>query len=306
MRDEQAFAIPLEFSWKIDLGGYRWVTQAGKKFLCPSDALERLDWPDPYDRRRRIYRPLNESTGLFREFAGLDTTPTAIRDFANRRGQLNASANLAVRTRFGLRMVHGDSFEDWKTEITDLKLSVNLWDAVTARDEPGLASIAEKLKHKRTPLAVQRQLHLREADPVMTALAIIRNKCDARLSREIASRLLFPGNLPRLKFSLEPQTLIGAMWLQFAVAIDVLKSYAKCALCGAPFEISRAPSTGKRTDARFCSDRCRVNNHRAKVDRARRMSAAGRSSLEIARELQTRPATVKGWLESGKSALRKS
>src|SRR6266481_5800218 len=116
MRDEQAFAIPLEFSWKIDLGGYRWVTRAGKKFLCPNDALERLDWPDPYDRRKRIYRPFNESIGLFREFAELDKTPTAICDFANRRGQLNPSANLPVMTKFGQRIVHGDSFEEWKKE----------------------------------------------------------------------------------------------------------------------------------------------------------------------------------------------
>lgn len=305
MRNEQGFAIPVEFSWKIELGGYRWVGQSGKRFLCPSDALERLDWPDPYDRRKRIYRPLNESTVLFREFAELDAAPTAIRDFGNRRGQLSDSANFPVKTEFGERIVHGDSFQDWKKEITDLKLSVNLWDAVTARDERGLVSIAEKLRRTQAPLAVQRQLHLQDADPVMTALAIIRNKCDARLSREVVSRLLFPGNLPRLKFSLEPQSLIGAIWLQFAVAIDVLKSYAKCALCGAPFEISRAPTTGKRTDARFCSDRCRVNNYRARIERARRMSATGRSRSEIARELQTQIQTIRRWVQLGKSSLRK-
>src|SRR5271167_2335670 len=191
MRNEQAFAIPVEFSWKIDSGGYRWVGQSRKRFLCPSDALERLDWPDPYDRGKRIYRPLDESTGLFREFAELDATPTAICDFADRRGQLNTSANIQVRTKFGERIVHGESFEDWKKEITDLKLAVNLWDAVTARDERGLQSITEKLRRTQTPLAVQRQLHLQDADPVMTALAIIRNKCDTRLSSEVVSRLLF-------------------------------------------------------------------------------------------------------------------
>src|SRR5260370_33982354 len=111
MRNEQAFAIPVEFSWKIDLGGYRWVDQSGKRLLCPSEALERLDWPDPYDRRKRIYRPLSERTGgLFREFAQLDATAAAIRDFANRRGQLDSSANLQVMTKFGERIVHGDSF----------------------------------------------------------------------------------------------------------------------------------------------------------------------------------------------------
>jgi hypothetical protein len=86
------------------------------------------------------------------------------------------------------------------------------------------------------------------------------------------------------------------MWLQFAVAIDVLKSYAKCAQCGAPFEMSRDPNTGKRTDARFCADRCRVNNYRARIQRAHRMRATGGSNREIARELHTQIQTVKKWL----------
>ncbi len=135
----------------------------------------------------------------------------------------------------------------------------------------------------------------------MTALAIIRSQCDLRLHRDVASRLLFAGNLPRLKISLQPQSLTAAIWLQFAIAIDNLKRYEKCAQCGTAFEVSRDPITGKRPDAQFCSPRCRVNRYRGRIESARRMHAAGRSAREIALELKTQIRTVKGWLVHGKS-----
>lgn len=61
---------------------------------------------------------------------------------------------------------HGERLEDWKKEITDLKLAASLWDAVSARDERGLASLTEKLRRTQTPLTVRRQLYLRDTDPV--------------------------------------------------------------------------------------------------------------------------------------------
>jgi hypothetical protein len=118
-----------------------------------------------------------------------------------------------------------------------------------------------------------------------------------------------PNGLPAvsqtdLRVCLQPQNLLGALWLQFAASVDVLKSFLKCALCDAPFEISRDPRTGKRTDARFCSARCRVNHYRSRIERARRLRAAGRSEVEIARELKAQLSTVRAWLLESRGLSR--
>ena len=67
----QAFALPIEFSWKVARGGYRWIAESGKRYLCAVEALEKPDWPDPFDRYQQIYRPLEERTGLFRAITHL-------------------------------------------------------------------------------------------------------------------------------------------------------------------------------------------------------------------------------------------
>ncbi len=303
MRNAQSFAIPVEFTWRVDKGGYRWIDSSGKRYLCPAEALDRFDWPDPYGIGQRTYSPLTERTGLFREFAGLKLTESAIRDFANQYGQLDA-ANIQVHTNFGERFVRGETLDDWSNEIAEIKLAITLWDLVAARNEHALVALTSKLREEQRPIALERRLHLQDADPAMTALAILRSQCDLRLSRKVISRLLFEGNLPRLKISLEPQGLVAALWLQFAIAIDNLKRYEKCAQCGTAFEVSRDPITGKRPDAQFCSPRCRVNRYRGRIESARRMCAAGSSAREIARELKTQIRTVKGWLAHGKSRRR--
>ena len=190
--------------------------------------------------------------------------------------------------------------EDWKREIQTIKSAVTLWDAINDGNKKELVRFRSQFDLLQLPLAVRRRLHLDKADPLMAVLGAIQRDADARLREHVAARLVFSGDNPRLRVCLMPQNLLGALWLQFATSVDVLKSFLKCAQCGAPFEISRAPRTGKRTDARFCSARCRVKHYRGRIERARRLRAAGRSEVEIARELKTQLSTVRGWLlESG-------
>src|SRR5260370_41429812 len=125
--------------------------------------------------------------------------------------------------------------------------------------------------------------------------------CNARLIYHAVPQLILPATWPRLTICLAPKNLIGAIWLQFAIGLDLLKTYLKCDYCGSPFEVSKDAKTGKRPDAKFCKASCRVNNYRARVGRARRMKAAGRLPIEIARELNTEVRTVKGWLRTSKA-----
>ena len=57
-----------------------------------------------------------------------------------------------------------------------------------------------------------------------------------------------------------PSSLIGAIWVQAALAISERKVFRPCPVCKRPIEISR--SGGARTDTVFCSDRCKSRDYR--------------------------------------------
>jgi hypothetical protein len=63
-----------------------------------------------------------------------------------------------------------------------------------------------------------------------------------------------------LRLTFEVSSLIGAMWLQFALAVDGNREYRSCPECGEWWD-----STETRSDRQTCSDRCRKRRHRAEV-----------------------------------------
>jgi hypothetical protein len=70
----------------------------------------------------------------------------------------------------------------------------------------------------------------------------------------------------RLVFS--PKNLLDALWLQLGQALSGGASIRQCKHCGRWFEIG--PGTGRRLDAKFCSDEHRIsyNSHQRTARRA--------------------------------------
>ena len=64
---------------------------------------------------------------------------------------------------------------------------------------------------------------------------------------------------------LAPNSLLGAIWLQFAMAADENRSYERCSSCDGWFEIS--PGHG-RPDKTYCSNACRMRAYRKRKSRA--------------------------------------
>jgi hypothetical protein len=302
MRNRTTFALPLRFTWRVARAGYQWVETKTGRFLCASDAL-RPDRHDVFDRYVTTYRPLEDRTGLFREFADLNPTEAGVLKFANRFGLLQRDDNLTLDSEFGLVSAHGEPLDLWSGEIKSLRSALSLWELIRSGKSSELRA---ELAKRDLPLAVKGRLHIEDDDPAMAALSPIQKVTDGRLLRNVETRLLFHEDSPRLGISLMPRDLLGAVWLQFAVAVDALKNFAKCAQCGAPFEVSRAPRTGKRPDALFCSTRCRVGNYRGRIDQARRLKSEGLPVNEIARKLKSEVRTVNGWLEASEHRARSS
>lgn len=63
-----------------------------------------------------------------------------------------------------------------------------------------------------------------------------------------------------LRLTFEVRSLIAAMWLQFALAVDGQREYRPCPVCGDWWDATEA-----RSDRKTCSDRCRKRMHRQTV-----------------------------------------
>jgi hypothetical protein len=293
MVTKDAFAPPVRFAWRISRAGYRWtIDTKRKRVLCAADADTR-GWSNAQNAIE--YNPLEKRTGLFREFSALKPTEAEVRTFANMFGLLEAEPNLdPPSTRSPLR-VHGEDLNFWKIEIERMKFAVDLWDAWLTDDRQNLVRPMAKAVRYRSRFGLSPGFHPNDIDIAIDAIETISETTDQNLAQRVRTRFVAQGNSLRPKVILEPQSLLGAMWLQFAAAVDARKAFLKCARCGAPFEVSRDVA-GRRTDARFCSDRCRVGYYRDRIDQARRLGAKGMTAGRIARELGTDTDTVRGWL----------
>jgi hypothetical protein len=291
--DSPASITPaISFNWKVARSGYVWADMKGGRFLRATDCLK-PDWT--FGLYERDYQPLEQRTGLFREFAELELSENTVVAFANRFGMLGAEQGRSEETEFGPVPIRAETLGVWKREIENLKRAVHLWDVVRSGDQSKLAEVKAARPGGELPIAVQEFLHLTDPDPAMSLVAEIRILADAQISNHLVSKVLFAGNTPRLQLTLVPRNLLGAMWLQFATAVHGFKTFPECLQCGAPFEISR-DLTGKKKGAQFCSTRCRVSHYRNRVERARQLGRDGKSPQQIARELRTEVRTVRVWL----------
>jgi hypothetical protein len=90
-----------------------------------------------------------------------------------------------------------------------------------------------------------------------------------------------------------PTNLLAALWWQLGRAVSEHKTFGSCAACGKPFEV--APPVNRKS-RHYCSDACRSRAYRSRKEKARRLAGKGRSVKEIAHDLDSTVATVKGWL----------
>lgn len=97
---------------------------------------------------------------------------------------------------------------------------------------------------------------------------ILQTLVNESLRGHVSPRLLREED-GRLTLSYVPDTLLAALWLQLARAIDGDRRYRPCPVCGRFIELS-LEKTGKRADTRYCSSACRQRHWRRQRTRKRR------------------------------------
>jgi hypothetical protein len=91
---------------------------------------------------------------------------------------------------------------------------------------------------------------------VSIALATLTN---AHLAHRIGSTVVFDPAVNRTILITLPNSLAGAIWLQFAQAMDARTNYRRCAECRQWFKVS--PEVA-RSDKSYCGDACRARAYR--------------------------------------------
>jgi hypothetical protein len=103
-------------------------------------------------------------------------------------------------------------------------------------------------------------------DVVLPALEHIRKEINDKLSENTTLRMLWHHDRDDVTCCAVPKNLLGAIWLQFAIAVETKTDFRSCAECQKWFEVT--PGTGRK-DKQFCSTACRVKNYRERKTRLR-------------------------------------
>ena len=322
--------VPLNFDWEVAKAGHRWLqTHAmGQSpdvrwhFLTPAygTGSERF--------LARRYHPLSAFSGLFRDFAATDSSLGAIKAFADRFGLLGGSLRKRIvlhdQGRGGKHpMGFGEHVDEWVHQILVMRLAVDLWESARRGDADYLGRIISWREDgsavsihthpelqggepPEKPAYVHRALIADErldpdilarfvpGDPIGPALHCMQDLINQHLHHRASPRLLWEQSRDRLGLYIVPEGLIGALWLQFARAVERDARFKQCAECTTWFEVS--PGRG-RTDKQFCTTACRTRAYRRRQAEAVRLHGEGRSLEDIARELDSDPDTVRGWIE---------
>jgi hypothetical protein len=321
-----------DFHWNVAQCGYRWdktTVHPSSEEEPPGPRLQQVLHEDAAPGSHyliRQYAPLRQFTGLFRTFAETALTPEAIRAFANEYGLLGISVFTGLDRS---HPVLGERLSEWRKQILLFRRPFEVWELVRRRDSRQLACFFRweqtpagrgvtyefpwdsQLGESLTPTDVPAEKgliaaehshpevmsYLKDQDLILPALIYVQRKVNEQLIDKVAPRLLYDPNTGRLVFRMVPQTLIGALWLQFTQAISGNKELRQCGGCEKWFEVSPGPQM--RTTRQFCSVACRLRAFR-KRQQARELRAAGKSVRAIARTLGVEIEVIKKWLASGK------
>jgi hypothetical protein len=325
------------FRWTVRTDGYSWQRAAG------TDA-EDVYLAEPAGFRgkdQRTYEPMRSHGALFRRFADLDHDQDAILAFANEYGRLGGDAARSIPV--GKATWIGESLETWARAIAGMHAAVELWAKLQAGDVEGLrehlqwtgteeptagstrghsASAPDFLLDgffrepewaENAPAIYQAAGALNRAfasgDLIEYAQQLLESAVNKQMQGRVNTRLQRRPGTEGYSLVTEPGSLLGAMWLQLALAIAEGHEFRRCAVCGEWFRLS---ASGARFKTTYCSTACRMRAYHGRQVQAVTMSEAGVSLHDIASQLETDEKTVAGWLakqarkEGGRGRAKKT
>jgi hypothetical protein len=106
---------------------------------------------------------------------------------------------------------------------------------------------------------------------------------DQKLERHTSTRFLYNRDDGRLSLHTVPDSLLAALWLQFARAVAVDGLEYPCKGCGKWFVVS---ADGRKAKSLFCKNACKSKDYRRRRDRALELAAPRKTPSKIAEQLK--------------------
>ena len=328
------------FTWPRPSSGFEWVDatlhpEQRDPAIHPSHHIGviRTDgsesrWLVPVDASEEIveeWHPLLEETGLFRTFAETEPTEPAIQAFASAHGWLGVDRLIKWHGR-ERRAAHGEPFWVWAHEIRAMRAVVDLMRAIKDQDEktlsqwisrgdpsPGLAGdqieLSMDVYGKRVRIRLGTSMtdyigsghsRLRQLDLLGIARLFALQIANDESGDYIRERLLWDDATNKPVRKLQPKNLVGAMWHQCFRFIADEVDWRICKNCQKWFEVSTRQQ-GKRADATFHSENCRIAYHQRRRRHAQRLAlklqAEGLPIGEIAKRVGRDSSVVSKWIK---------
>src|ERR1035441_8390476 len=284
-----------EFTWRVPKNGFRWCT-ASTEHSTPHRVLGARPTPgrflvsaipDTHLQPGTEYPPLLTHTGLFKQLADTPATEEGILQFANKYGHLGGVASVPIAVPGEPDTSSGEPFEEWKVSILRLRDIVLTWEAAHEpnkeilsayiRWEPGgvfYRSVGDATLIA-SETAAELMARFTPGDLVMPAMYIVQRRINERLSEYgVTPKLLWNRSEGGLVLRLSAHSLIGAIWLQFAKAVEGNKEYKQCQNARCRRWIEVGGNRTARSDKKFCSPSCKSDAHRRKSEQASRMHQA--------------------------------
>ncbi|MHB1325673.1 MAG: hypothetical protein ACYC0L_05625 [Thermoleophilia bacterium] len=266
------------------------------------------------------YDPLRHETNLFIKFANTSPEPEEILSFANQYGLLGGDIAVAVM-RTGAFPGEGELLSSWQEEIKSMKQMWGLWSMAKDGDAEGLGRFIHwdnqdcvfyygdpdyrpgQARKQGIPYSIiaskddpELFKRLQPGEHVVPAKYVVQQAVNEHLKKRVSPRVLWDVQKKPVELKLfhEPNSLIGALWLQFAQAIHGEKNFYYCDQCGAAFELDARLIT--RKSRKFCSNACRSKAQRERIEEALRLDEEGIKPAEIAKRLGSEIKTVKNWI----------
>jgi hypothetical protein len=219
--------IAIELDWARDPKGYSLVeTGRSKELHIVRNGTGRGPENLP------PFQPLSTNS-LFRIFANIATTPEGALDFVRRYGPLTPEGWAE----------HGDLVSEVTFHAKYMRGVLGVW--------------AGKQKHPGRSLAdLVSGRHMLVGRKQVGPHRLVVSPYDTGHSSLLNAKVVWDPFGKALKWELRPASLLDALWLQLGQALTANVQFRQCEHCGNFFEAGRG--TGRRLDAKFCSDEHRV------------------------------------------------
>jgi hypothetical protein len=207
------------------------------------------------------------------------------------------------------QLAKGVPLRTFQEEITTLQRMVILWGLCHTGDMKELAKrviwIGEdqveyrepEFKQDLTPYLQDEWLpKLVKGDVLLPALVYLQTVINKHLEWRVAPKLLWNRRAGVLDLHVQPTSLQGMLWLQFAGDVKGKTAYRTCLVCGRWICVGLDEG---RTRRQYCSSACRTRALRKRQDKVRRLYLSGQSIHQIADHLKIDEASVEKWVYFG-------